>query len=235
MSYITSKQLNNETALKLIQFLDELVSEKRVAKFEEVLQKRTNYITVVLEDIYQSRNASAVIRTCDCFGIQSTHIIENEYPYEVNPLVVRGANKWVNIKRYNTQKNNTVSCLNQLKQDGYRIIATSPHANKSLDDIDVEKGKIALVFGSEKPGISSLVSAEADELVKIPMVGFSESLNISVSAAVCLSQLTTKLYKSGIKYELSEEEKTVLKAEWMLKSVRSPDKVERLFWEATKL
>lgn len=221
-----------ESANAMMEFLRELVSEERTSKFDEVLNNRTNHITVVLEDVYQSRNASAVIRSCDCFGIQHTHIIENEYKYEVNPLVVKGANKWVNIIKHNEQENNTLACLNKLKQDGYKIVATSPHANdKDLDDLNVTDQKVALVFGSEKPGISSIVQEHADEFVKIPMVGFSESLNISVSAAVCLSVLTTKLHKSDVPYHLSPEEKTILKAEWMLKSIRSPDKIERLFWE----
>lgn len=220
-----------KTALALQKFTSQFISEERQAKFDDVIKERTRHITVVLEDIFQSRNASAVIRSCDCFGIQDAHIIENENKYEVNPLVVKGASKWVDIKKYNRYDNNTTDCIDQLKDQGYRILATSPHANdKNLDEIDVTTGKIALVFGSEKPGISDIVRERADEFVKIPMVGFSESFNISVCAAIFLNQLTNELRKSKVNYKLSSEDQEIVKAKWMLKSVPYLDKMTKEFY-----
>ena len=154
--------MNKATRDKLITFLEAYVQEERRNKFHKVLQKRTKYITVVLEDIIQSQNASAVIRSCDCFGIQDTHIIENEYNYTINPLVLKGANQWVNIHKYNQKENNTLDCLNMLKTKGYRIVATSPHTNDvDLDELDISKGKIALVMGNEREGISDIVKDHA--------------------------------------------------------------------------
>ncbi len=223
--------MNKATRDKLITFLEAYVQEERRNKFHKVLQKRTKYITVVLEDIIQSQNASAVIRSCDCFGIQDTHIIENEYNYTINPLVLKGANQWVNIHKYNQKENNTLDCLNMLKTKGYRIVATSPHTNDvDLDELDISKGKIALVMGNEREGISDIVKDHADEFVKIPMVGFSESFNISVSTAICLNQITTQLRKSDLDYNLTEDEKEELFADWCLKSTHIPHKTEHEFY-----
>ncbi|MBI34280.1 MAG: rRNA methyltransferase [Flavobacteriales bacterium] len=223
--------MDKATRNKFIEFLQAYVQKERREKFHKILQERTKYITVVLEDIIQSQNASAVIRSCDCFGIQDTHIIENEFNYTINPLVLKGANQWVNIKKYNQQKHNTLSCLNNLKSKGYRIVATSPHTDDiSLDELDITKGKIALVMGNEREGISEIVKNHADEFVKIPMVGFSESFNISVSTAICLNHITTQLRKSDLNYHLTKNEKEELFADWCLKSTHIPHKTEHEFY-----
>ena len=223
--------MDKETRNKFIEFVEVYVQEDRKAKFKKVLDERTKYITVVIEDPVRSQNASAVVRTCDCFGIQETYIIENQYEYTINPLVLKGANQWVNIHKFNKKENNTLDCINKLKSEGYRIIATSPHANDiDLDQLDVKKGKIALIMGNEREGISNIVKEHADEFVKIPMVGFSESFNISVSTAICLNQLTTQLRKSEIPYHLTQDEKEELFADWCLKSTHIPHKTEHEFY-----
>ena len=222
--------MDNNKLIKFRDFLREYVQEDRIELFNRILDERTRYVTVVLEDIYQAQNASAVIRSCDCFGIQDAHIIENENEYQINPLVVHGASNWIEFIKYNQKKNNTLDCINKLKAQGYRIVATSPHANETdLPDLDITKGKIALVFGSEGPGISDIVKENADEFVKIPMYGFTESFNISVSAAICLSSISTKLRKSDINYHLSKEERDVLITKWMRQTVLDGDKMEREF------
>lgn len=222
--------MNKETKAEFINFLKKYVQKERQEKFKKVLNERTKYITVVLEDIHHPHNASAVIRSCDCFGIQNAHIIENKYEYDINPFVVKGASKWVNIKKYNKEKNNTLNCINKLKEDGYRIIATSPHASdKDLGDLDLSAGKVALVFGTEETGISNIVKENADEFIKIPMVGFTESFNISVCAAICLNELSNKARKEGINFKLTEEEKAHLTMEWLIKSTRNPKKLEKEF------
>ena len=139
---------------------------------------RTRYLTVVLEDIFQSQNASAVLRTCDCFGIQDVHIIENRNPYEINPDVELGSAKWLNMNRYNKSGHNTLEAFTELRKKGYKIIATSPHKNDlMIQDLPIEH-KIALVFGSEREGLSDIALQNADAFVKIPMYGFTESFNI---------------------------------------------------------
>jgi len=211
---------------KEIEILKKFVTENRLKRFEDVLQYRTNYATIVLEDIYQPHNASAVLRSCDLFGVNDVHIIENSNKYNVSPDVAVGSSKWLNLNRYNEQENNTLAAINKLKSDGYRIVATTPHRNDvELKDFDVSKGKFALVFGSEMPGISDIVMDNADEFLRIDMYGFTESFNISVSAAIILHELVEKLHKSKVQWQLpdNEQSKTLLK--WLKNTVREADKI----------
>jgi len=211
---------------KKIEILKEYVSENRLQRFYDVLEYRTRYATVVLEDIYQPHNASAVLRSCELFGVQDVHIIENQNEYDVNPDVAVGAFKWLNINKYNEQKHNTVSTLQHLKKQGYRIVATTPHRNDvELKDFDITKGKFALVFGSEMPGITDYVTENADEFLRINMYGFTESFNISVSVAIILHELIEKLHRSDIDWHLKDEEINTLLYSWLKNSVRESDKI----------
>jgi tRNA (guanosine-2'-O-)-methyltransferase len=206
---------------QLIAYLSQFMLERRQVLFDEILEKRTDYLSVVLEDIYQSQNASAVLRTCDCFGIQNVHVIENEYNYKINPDVAMGADKWLNIHYYDKQENNTETAIATLKRQGYRIVATTPYQNDTnLEDFDLSAGKFALLFGSERPGISQIAIDNADEFLKIPMHGFTESFNISVSAAICLHHLTWKLHQTDISWQLDYERTQDLKLDWMKKSIK---------------
>jgi tRNA (guanosine-2'-O-)-methyltransferase len=212
------------------EYLCQFISESRKEKFERNVFERTRYITLVVEDIYQAHNASAVLRSVECMGIQDVHVIENRNKYTPNPDVVMGADKWLSIHRYNGHENNTIACIRELKKQGYRIVATTPHTSDCLiKDLPIETGKIALVFGTEIDGISELVKQEADEFVKIPMVGFTESYNISVSAAICLYELTKRMKKSDVIWRLSETEQEQLKLDWVRASIQRPDLLEKEF------
>ncbi len=214
----------------LITHLSQFISPSRLATFEKVLAKRTRYITVVLEDIYQSQNASAVLRSCDCLGVQDVHVIENRNRFDVDPEVVMGSFKWLNMYRYNKEEYNTISAIEKLRSDGYRIIATSPHTDdRDLDDIDLEGGKMALLFGTELTGLTDNALALADEYLKIPIVGFTESFNISVSAAIIIYQLSQKLRSSDINWELNKQEADSLLLEWLRKSIKKSDLIENKF------
>ncbi|MBA4410151.1 MAG: RNA methyltransferase [Bacteroidota bacterium] len=221
---------------KLIQFLSEFVTVERLALFNQILSFRTNYLTVVLEDIYQAQNASAVVRTADCFGVQNIHVIENKNVFHVNPDVVRGASNWITVNRYNGHKMNTQKALKKLRQEGYRIVLASPHEhNVNLEDFDLEKGKAAIVFGCERPGLSEWAKKEADEFLKIPMVGFTESLNVSVAVAVTLHHLTHQLrHIPSINWYLTDEEKQRLLLEWLRVSIKRVDLLEEKFYELNK-
>jgi tRNA (guanosine-2'-O-)-methyltransferase len=217
---------------ELIGYLSRFLTRERLNLFERIVENRTRYITVVLEDIHQTQNASAVLRSCECFGIQDVHIIENQNPFRLNTRVTLGSAKWLNLNRYNKQDDNTPETLRQLKQSGYRIVATSPDPSAiALGDFDLFRGKTALIFGSEKPGISRKVEACADEFLTIPMVGFTESLNISVSAATILYDLTTRLRKSTIDWKLTLNEADELMLDWMRKHIKRSDLLEKRFWE----
>lgn len=214
----------------LISHLSQFVNPGRLETFLKVLANRTRYITVVLEDIYQSQNASAVLRTCDCLGIQDVHIIENKNKFQLNPDVVMGSSKWLNLSRYNNDGNNTESAIQKLRSDGYRIIATSPHRDdKNLDEFDLEEGKVALLFGTELKGLTDNALEQADGYLKIPIVGFTESFNISVSAAIVLYQLTQKIRSTDIDWELSKTERDELLLNWLRKSIKKPELIEASF------
>jgi tRNA (guanosine-2'-O-)-methyltransferase len=218
----------------LINYLSAFVSDERKAKFVQVIQYRTRHITVVLEDLYQPHNASAVLRSCDCFGIQDVHIIENKNTYKVNQDIALGSSKWLNLIPYKKHGDNTSTCLATLKKAGYKIIATSPHKeNCSIQDLDITS-KTALVFGTELKGISNEVMVQADGFVKLPMFGFTESFNISVSAALCLHNLVHKLHESEIDWRLREEEKEQVLLQWLRNSIRSSKLIEEDYFSKLK-
>jgi len=214
----------------IIEHLKGFATPNRIAKFLSVLESRTRYLTVVLEDIYQPQNASAVLRSADALGIQDVHIIENNHQYTINPMVEKGASAWLNLHSYNEKENNTKEAIKKLKADGYRIVATTPHTDDiNLDDIDLSKGKVAVVFGTEVTGISDYIKSEADEFLKIPMYGFSESFNISVSAAIVMHHIRWKLEQSEIDWALSKDESDTILLSWLRNSIKASDDIIKRF------
>lgn len=214
----------------LIKYLSQFMYENRLKNFEEVLKMRTRYVTVVLEDLFQAQNASAVLRTCECFGIQDIHIIENRNKFIVHREISMGSNKWLNLYRYNTGKNNSPGAIEALRNNNYRIIATSPDpACRLLSELDLSKGKMALIFGTELTGISKTIKDNADEFVRLPMFGFTESYNISVSVALCLQEIILRLHKSDVNWQLSEEEYNELLLTWIRYSIKKVHLIEKKF------
>lgn len=219
----------------LIEYISQFITEERYSLYKKIIAHRTKYITVVLEDIYQSQNASAVIRTCDCFGIQDVHVIENKNKFKINYNVSLGSTKWVDLHLHNSGEENSLDAINSLKEKGYRIVAASPHSSDtSLDNFDLTKGKIAIVFGTERRGISDVVQQNADEFLKIPMYGFTESFNISVSAAIILHDLTGKLRSSGIDWKLDESEKDEILLDWIRKRIKGGDLIVKNYIESLR-
>ncbi len=217
---------------ELLEYLKTFVTHRRNSLIDRVLEDRTRYVTIVLEDIYQSQNASAVLRSCDCFGIQDVHIIENSHEYTINPDVSMGSNKWLNIHKYNQEENNSLAAINSLKEKGYRIIATSPNTNQtSLHDFDINKGKAAFFFGTELTGLSDVVLDNADGYITVPMYGFTESFNISVCAALVMSYLAHELRTSDVDWKLTNDELRFIKGEWLKRSIKSGEKIIDTFLE----
>ena len=215
---------------ELVQHLKEFVVEERLALFEEKIQERTKHITVVLENVFQGRNISASIRSADCFGIQDVHIIENDNIFNDDSEVSMGAEKWVTIKRHNKQEHNSIEAIKKLKAEGYQIIATTPHnTDCDLFDLDMSKGKVALIFGAEVRGCSEETLALADKKMKIPMYGFTESFNISVSVSLCLQHLIYKLRNTDIEWKMTEDEKDKAMLQWLKNSIKSSAQIEEKF------
>jgi tRNA (guanosine-2'-O-)-methyltransferase len=218
-----------EKTRELIQYLEGFITERRRERIVTVLQERMRHMTVVLEDVYQAHNASAVLRSCDCFGVQDVHFIENRNRFKISEEVSMGSDQWLTIKKYNEEENNTAACLNDLKSKGYRIVATTPHKNdKVISELDVST-PFALVFGTEIDGITQTVFDMADEFVKIPMHGFTESFNISVCAALSMYDLTTRIRKGNIPYHLPEKEKQEIHLEWLKTSIGSSELIIKDF------
>lgn len=208
-------------------FLEGFLTESRKSKFEEILSKRTQHFTVAIEDIFQLHNTSAVMRSCEVFGVQELHVVQEKYGKTIDSEIAMGAQKWVDVHRYDSN----AACLSVLKKKGYQIIATSPHTNScTLENFDISK-KSAFFFGTERDGLSAEVLEQADGFLTIPMVGFTESLNISVAAAIILQQLTEKLRNSAVDWKLSEDEIFLKRIDWCKKTIKDIHRIEQRFLE----
>ena len=213
--------------MTLLDYLQNFITEERKQRFSEIISQRTNHFTVAMEDVFQMHNTSAVVRTCEVFGVQQAHSIEGRYGKRLDEKIAMGAQKWVDVFRYD----DTQKCIDTLREKGYQIVATTPHNDAYLlNDFDISK-KSAFFFGTEKEGLSEKVLAQADTYLKIPMVGFTESLNISVAVAIVLQQLTDKLRRSNIKWQLTDEERYSVLEQWTKISVRNVNDVIKRYNE----
>lgn len=213
--------------IKLLEYLENYLTENRKNRFRTVIEQRTKHFTVATEDVYQLHNTSAVIRSCDVFGIQEVNVVEEVNSKRIDREIAMGSQKWVDINRYHTVKD----CLASVKQQGYQIIATTPHINSCLlSEFDYTK-KSCFFFGRETEGLSQEVIDAADGFLKIPMVGFTESLNISVSAAIILQEVTTKLRQSDINWQLTEKEQNLIRLHWIKKTIKSYDDIVSRYYK----
>ncbi|GAA0748487.1 RNA methyltransferase [Gaetbulibacter jejuensis] len=212
--------------IKLLDYLESYLTENRRTRFNKVLSQRTKHFTVATEDVYQLHNTSAVIRSCDVFGIQEVNIVEEINSKRIDREIAMGAQKWVDLNRFHTVKD----CIKDLKSKGYQIVATTPHTNDCLlHEFDVTK-KSCFFFGRETEGLSQEVIDNADCYLKIPMSGFTESLNISVSAAIILQHVTTKLKQTEINWQLTETERLEKRLDWIKKTIKSYDKIVERYY-----
>lgn len=218
------------TDTKYLDFLYDILTDQRKARFEQVLSQRTNHFTVAIEDVFQLHNTSAVMRSCEVFGVQQLNVVEEKYGKKIDKEIAMGAQKWVDINRFDSMS----ACLKSVKAQGYRIIATTPHQNDcDLDDFDITQ-PAAFFFGTERNGLSQEVLDQADGFLKIPMNGFTESLNISVSAAIILQNLTSRLRKSDIDWHLSEQEILEKKLLWAKSSIKDIKRIEARYFADLK-
>lgn len=214
------------TDLDYLHYLEGFLTENRKARFRDVLSTRTNHFTIAMEDIFQLHNTSAVMRSCEVFGIQQLNVIEERYGKSIDKEIAMGAQKWVDVNRFESIS----ECLSDLKEKGYRIIATTPHESDCvLDDFDITT-PAALFFGTERNGLSQEVLDQADGFLKIPMVGFTESLNISVSAAIIIQNLMGRLHQSDLQWQLSEDEILEKRLEWARHSIKDIKRIEARYF-----
>ncbi|MFW6362687.1 MAG: TrmH family RNA methyltransferase [Spirochaeta sp.] len=226
-----TNELLPEERTRLITYLSEFVTAERLQRIHQVIDNRTRYFTVVLEDIFQPHNASAVLRTCDACGVQDVHIIENCNSHTLSKGVELGTSQWLTRHRYRGGEDNTTAAISRLRSLGYRIIATTPHSDDvTPDDFDLTKGPAALMFGTELSGLSETALSQADEYIRIPMYGFVESYNISVSVAIILTRLVERLHRSSIPYHLQPIEREKLMLQYLRNSIQRVKHVEKRFW-----
>ena len=215
--------------LAYLNFLENMLTDNRKDKFLKILENRTIHFTMVVEDVFQMHNTSAVMRSCEVFGIQELSIIEQRYGKTIDKEIAMGAQKWVDI----TSFDDVQTCINTIKEKGYQVIATTPHEDDCLlDDFDITKPS-ALFFGTERDGLSAEILEQADGFLKIPMVGFTESLNISVSAAIIIQNLMSRLRKSDIKWQLTKEEMLEKRLTWTKNSIKDIKRIEERYFENT--
>ena len=214
------------------QVLDEfykIITPNKVEMFDRIAALRTRHLTVALENIYQEHNASAVLRSCDCFGLQEMHVIEKGFQYSVQRDIALGAGRWVDMFNYNLGENPTDDCILNLQNRGFKIVATTPHTDAfTIHNLPIDK-PMAFFFGTERRGLSQEVIERADYNVKIPMFGFTESFNISVSVAIVLQTIRQRLEESNLEWKLNEEEKIALKIKWCRKILNGGAALENEF------
>lgn len=211
---------------KFLDYLEDFLTENRKERFLEVLANRTNHFTIAMEDVYQLHNTSAVMRSCEVFGIQELNVVEQKFGKRIDTEIAMGAQKWVDINRFDSMQN----CIDNVRTKGYQIIATTPHNDSCmLHEFDITKPS-AIFFGTEKQGLSQEVIEQADGFLKIPMVGFTESLNISVSAAIIIQDITSRLRQSNINWKLNDEEILEKRLTWTKNSIKDIKRIEERYY-----
>lgn len=219
-------------ALKFYDRLFDLLTEHKKNLFTTLIEYRTNHIAWLADNFYHEQNSSAIIRSADCFGYNTVFVIEDKYRFKVNEEIAMGAQKWVNTVIFQVGNVDYGQAIHAIKQSGYKLIAATPHINGlSVENLDIRK-PICIAMGSERHGHHPEILEEADGFVAIPMEGFSESLNVSVTAGVLMYTLKKRLKSEGIDWQLSDADKKRQILIWMLKTIPSAQKmVERWIQE----
>lgn len=198
------------------------MTAERFETLRRTAAMRSRYLTVLAENTFHPQNAAALVRHCEAFGVQEMHTVETLCKFTPNAAVVRGTDRWVDIRRHRS----TADALAQLKAAGYRIVATTPHRESCTPDtFDVARGPFALVFGTEHAGISDEVIDGADEYLRIPMCGMVESLNVSASAAILIYMLSERMRQTVAEWRLTQKEQSEVLFRWMCRSVRNADEI----------
>jgi tRNA (guanosine-2'-O-)-methyltransferase len=214
-----------KTNQEIYDYLQQFLTDERLSKIEHFSKESSDFVLPVMEDVYQFRNAAAIVRSVEACGFHHVVALEEENVFNPNLKVTKGAETWVQVEKMP----NNLDSLKEIKSRGYRILAVSPEKNATmLPDYEV-KEPIALVFGTELEGVSDEILDFADETLAIPMFGFTKSFNVSVAAAICMYELKQKLMKSGIEYQLYEEKLLELKIRWAKNSIKSSEQILERF------
>ena len=202
-------------------YLKQFLTDERLQKIEHFAAESSNFVLPVMEDVYQFRNAAAIVRSVEACGFHKIVAMESENVFNPNLRVTKGAETWVEVEKLPHH----LDSLKEIKNRGYKILAVSPENNATmLPDYQMNE-PVALVFGTELEGVTDEILDFADETLAIPMYGFTKSFNVSVAAAICVYELKQKLIKSNIDYKLSEEKLWKMKVRWAVNSIRSGEEI----------
>jgi tRNA (guanosine-2'-O-)-methyltransferase len=207
----------------------EILTPHKVELFKRIAEDRTRHISIALEDLFHEHNASAVIRSCDCFGIQDLYAIEDKNKYVLQRNIALGSGRWIDLNRFTNKETASSDCVDHLRAQGYKIVATSPHANAYTAETLPLEAPVALFFGTERRGLSDEILSIADYHLAIPMYGFTESLNLSVSVAIVLQGLRNRLHQGSIDWKLSQEAQDALQIVWSTRILNGGEALEKQF------
>lgn len=219
-SPLSAEELSLDEVRERNEYLSSFLLESRIDTLNRALDMRTEYLTVMTENMFHAQNASAIVRHCEAFGVQNIHTVEDLCPFLPTLNIALGTDKWIDVKRHAT----TADAIKDLRKEGYRIIATTPHHKSCTPEtFDVKKGKFVLVFGTEKTGVSEEIMAEADEFLQIPMCGMVDSLNVSASAAILIYMLSQRMRIECDNWHLSDEKRARTLYDWYRYAVRDSE------------
>jgi len=198
-----------------------MLSPERVARIDRVLDARLVSLTTIVEDVYDPHNAAAAIRSCEAFGLQDFHAVEASNRFAPAGGITLGCHRWIDLHRWPTVS----ACAAALRAQGFALYATLPDAPYDVETVDVSR-PVALVFGNEHAGLTADAIAACDGAVSIPMHGFTQSFNLSVSVALCLSRLAARRRAAlGAAGDLPAERRARLRARWFALKIRGAEGV----------
>lgn len=193
-----------------------MLTAERIARIDEVLARRLASVTLAVEDTYDPHNAAATIRTAEAFGLQDLHVIEPHERFSAAKGVTRGAHKWIDLHRWPSAE----ATAGALRAAGFRVYATLPGAEHSIEDVDVGS-PLAVVFGNEHAGLSQDAIRACDGALSVPMFGFTESYNLSVTVALAMSRLAARRRAYiGAPGDLGAARRARLRARWFALGIR---------------
>jgi len=201
---------------EVCRILGPMLTPERRARIDQVLAARLASVITVVEDTYDPHNAAATIRTTEAIGLSELHVIEPGGRFSATTGVTRGAHKWIELVRYHSH----TDAIAALHARGFRVYATAPGATASIDDVDVST-PIAIAFGNEHDGLRPETIAACDGAVVVPMYGFTESFNLSVTVALAMSRIAARRRQQiGALGDLPADRLRVLRARWFALKIR---------------
>ena len=206
---------------KTFEYLQQFLTDDRLEKINHFAPESSDFILPVIEDVFQFRNAAAIVRSVEACGFHKIVAMESENQFNPNLRVTKGAETWMEVERLP----HNIDSLKKIKNRGYKMVAVSPEKNATLlADFKLTE-PVALIFDTEKEGVTPEILDFAEETLAIPMYGFTRSFNVSVAAAICVYALKQKLINSNLEYKLSEEKLWEMKVRWAVNSIKSGEQI----------